>query len=475
MPIKELRLLPPLAIGRLGSADEPLAAFDLELSGEDPLDYRRIVPQQTFKVDAATGTIVDDSVPPSIRFKDGLGRIHPVAPFIELFAILDSEPDDLVPVTPDLLATEGLTLADLAWEVQVANNKIHRRTEITDDKILAQTQIVADHGRVALEGRCTNFLAGKTLPLGHVQLIQPTTNHPEIRLRFTPATGLVYGAHAQRMAEGGQLEPDPIVIGPTWDRIIYDDTKGTWRGFTEPTVPTLTNPGQIFAGAADATGAWRSWGYLDDECDGIVRIALRRKDGSELSAVSHICAGPPTFAPDTLPIRVISDELEQIFDGPVAEEQVSIDEAEEIVRRSLETIRLLNTAVMNGNPVYGRRRVASTMVAQDTNDFGRYFEPIAAPSLADNLALQLLHRRVFSALSSGTASWFGEALRKPEEIGDLSSNARRKMPAMMRGADARALTLTRRQIDIVTRAAAAAMFADPTDTGTRAATEEGRK
>lgn len=478
MPIQELRLLPPLAIGRLGSADEPLAAFDLELSADDPLDYRRIVPRQTFKVDTATGALVDAGVPESIRFKDDGGRIHPVAPFIELFAVLDSEPDDLVPVTGELLAAEGLTLADLVWDVRVANNKIHRRTEVEADKILATVRIVADHSCVELVGGCDNFLSGKTLPLGHVQLIRPTTDYPEIRLRFTPAKGLVYGSNTHRMTEGGQQEPDPIVVGLNWDRIIYDDSKGkgTWRGFTEPSVPTLTNPGRIFAGAGDADGNWRSWGYLDDECDGMVRVALRRNNGPALSAVSHICAGPPTFAPDTLPIRVISDELEQIIHGPsVVEEEIPIDEAQDIVRRSLETIRLLNTAVMNGNPVYGRRRVASTMVAQDANDFNRYFEPIAAPSLVDNIALQQLHRRVFSALSSGGAAWFGEALRRPEEIGDLSSNARRKMPAMMRGADARALTLTRRQIDIVTKAAAAAIFGDPIHAGTRAVSEDGKK
>ena len=38
-------------------------------------------------------------------------------------------------------------------------------------------------------------------------------------------------------------------------------------------------------------------------------------------------------------------------------------------------------------------------------------------------------------------------LRQPEEVGDLTDKGRRKMPAMMRGADARYLTLTRRQID----------------------------
>jgi hypothetical protein len=104
------------------------------------------------------------------------------------------------------------------------------------------------------------------------------------------------------------------------------------------------------------------------------------------------------------------------------------------------------------------------MVRQDTNDFERLYEPIMAASLVDNLAVIALHERVFNALSSGAAPWFTEVLRRPEEIGDLSNTARRKMPALMRNADGRALTLTHRQINTVIRAAAAAMFRQPGST-----------
>ena len=80
---------------------------------------------------------------------------------------------------------------------------------------------------------------------------------------------------------------------------------------------------------------------------------------------------------------------------------------------------------MNGNPVNGRPRVASTMVAQDANDFERMYAPIAATSL-DTLALRALHERVFGALLAGGAPWFADLLRRPEEIGDLSDQARRR-------------------------------------------------
>ena len=41
MTIKELRILPPLAIGRLGSAPEPLDNYELEVPEKDPLGFRR--------------------------------------------------------------------------------------------------------------------------------------------------------------------------------------------------------------------------------------------------------------------------------------------------------------------------------------------------------------------------------------------------------------------------------------------------
>jgi len=461
MSILELRILPPLAIGRLGAASTPLEAFELEISAERPLDFRRIVPQTSFIVDEASGEITRAYVPDTIVFKDPDRRIRPVAPFLEVFVRTSEAPDALVPLTLDLLQSEGLTLADLSWSVVVGNIKLFRRTTDINDKIEARIDGIRDHQRWALLGVCENFLAGRVLPLGYVQFIKPTITHPEIRLRFTPAAGKVYGSSRERHTSSSTVLPDPIIDND--NLILYDDKKGQWRGYKESVGPTLTNPAQIYAGYTD--GAYQvSWGYLDDECDGYARVTLSLVDGSTLTAQAHIGAGPPAFAPDTLPVRVVSDELEQILLGPTVDETpVPIEEAEELVRRALETVRLMNTAVMNGNSINGRWNIASTMVRQDTNDFERYYEPIAATSLVDNLALRALHERVFGGLAAGGAPWFAQALRRPEEIGDLSDATRRKMPALMRGADGRGLTLTRRQIDLVVKAAAQAMFQAPAE------------
>jgi len=464
MPILEMRILPPLAVARLGGAAEPLEAFDLAIDPDSPMNYRRIVPRESFEIDPLDGRIVRSYVPDNIQFKDADKQVRPVAPFLEVYVRTSTDPDQLQPLTTALLAEQGLTLANLHWEIELGNIKIYRRTNNRNDQIHANLFGLQDHARHALEGQCANFKAGKTLPLGHVQFIAPTDDFPEIRLRYTPAAGKVYGSRMQRLEPQANgvplLVPDPIIDSEAL--VLYDAARGDWLNYTESSGPTLTNPAGIYAGYANADGQQVSWGYLDDECDGQVRVVLTLADSTKLVAQATICAGPPAYAPDTLPVRVVSDEMEQLLHGPtVPEDEVSLEQATELVLRALETVRLMNTAIMNGNPVHGRLNVASTMVRQNSSDFERYYEPIAAASLVDNLALRALHERVFSALSAGGAPWFAQTLRLPEEIGDLSASALRKMPALMRGADGRSLTLTRRHIDMVVKAARNAMFREP--------------
>ncbi|MGO4876787.1 hypothetical protein ACEN2P_09315 [Pedobacter psychrotolerans] len=464
MKILALRILPPIAIGRLGSSAVPLSAYDLGLSPERPLDFRNIIPKQTFSVDPVSGKITG-KLPKQINFKDAPsveckdGKIHPVAPFLEVFALTDEDGDRLVPLTEALLIKAGYSLKDISWDVEVGNIKIFRRTGKEGDKIYAKVLGLNSHAVAPLLGESENFLPGKTLPLGSVQFISPTAEFPEVRFRFTPGAGKVYGSSRFRNESPNKLnQPDPIINSE--DLVIYDKEKGWW-GYCEKGVgePTYTNPAQIFAGYYLENNDRISWGYLDDECDGFVSVHLKGKD-DKLTARAHISAGPPAFAPDTLPVRVVSDELEQILLGPEVTGEVDIEEAEEIVRRALETIRLMNTSVMNGNSFEGIQNAASTMVRQNTNDFGRLYEPIMATSIVDNLALRALHERVFGGLSTGAAAWFADALRHPNEIGDLSSPMLRKMPALMRGADGRSLTLTHRQINLVIQAAAGAIFKD---------------
>jgi hypothetical protein len=457
MSILELRILPPLAIARLGSSPHPLENYELELS-ENGLDFRRIVPASTFYVDAATGEIADARIPDVIRFRDG-DHIRPVAPFLEVYA--RTSDGTFAPLTAGLLQAKGLATTDVRWTVEVGNIKAFRRTGDNGDKAIAKVSF-SDHLVHALDATASNFLPGKVLPLGTVRYIKPNTRFPQIRLRFTPAEGLIYGASDQRIEideNGDQVKrEDEIVAG----RVIYDGTNAQhkWLGWVDSGDAATTNPGAIYAGFDDKDGNHVSWGYLDDECDGLVTVELTTKENVTLSAFARMGAGPPNFAPDGLPVRTVHDELMQALLGPaVLPADVSQEDAEDIVRRASETVRLLNTAVMNGNTVAGRTAVASMMPAQDSNDTHRLFAPVMASGIVDNRSVLALHQAVLTALRAGTAPWFVDVLRRPEEIGDLSDAGRRKMPAMMRGADARYLTLTRRQIDMIAQVATAAPFA----------------
>lgn len=458
--LKEIRLLPPLAISRLGNSPEPINNYDLVVPEDQPLGYRQIVPAPTLVVDESSGRIVAREVRP-VTFKDEQGRIKPLAPFLELWGRTGDEDEW------EHLTASDLGGAELRWRVRVGNIKAFRRTGDPHDRIEADSGWFDDHTRRELRGVAVNFLAGKYIPLGHIQFIDPTDEFPHIRARFTPAHGYVYGSSPfTRNADGtyaqnslGYLQPDPNIRDT-----VYDANKGPWFGYTETLPPNevqppqLTIPPQIYAGqSGTAVNSWVSMGYLDDECDGTVEVSLTIGN-RELTTFARVGAGPPAFAPDSLPIRTVYDELEQALLGAeIGPNDYTIEElqqeTEEIIRRAFETIRLMSTTIMNGNAFRGKLDIGSTMVRQDANDTGRAFEPIMAPTIVDNLAVRTLHQNIFTSLKSGVPPWFVSVLRKFDEIGDLTDLGRRKMPGMMRNADGRHLCLTRRQREKIRLAA----------------------
>jgi len=481
-----LRILPPYAIARFGSSPTPLDPYELKLpesDGNDPMGYRQIVPKEPLEVDPNTGAIRKKRSPKSIRFIDrdrGEYHIRPVVPFLEVFAQIDEQ--TLVPLTTGLLDELGLGPEAVQWSVEVANLKVYRQTAANGDEGPEGDKVTArvtfnDHEVHPLEGHSPHFRDNKFIPFGSVRYIRPTKDFPEIRLRFTPAKGLVYGSHERRFrvkkdpktgkpikdpkTEKWVLEDDELddLFKGHEDRIVYDPTKGTWRGFQfkNENGNFMPNPNDIFEGlnSPDPNDVSRlSWGYLDDVCDGPVTVTLKTKKGRPPEARAWVSACMPVFAPDSLPVRTVADELEQLLFGPqIDDTEVSIEEAARLVWRALETVRFINTRVLNGNTIDGRENPESTQVRQDTNDFGRLFAPTFAASIVDNLAVRALHERVITDLRSGCAPWFAQVLRRPDDIGDLSDKERRTMPAMLRGADSRNLTLTRRQISVIVKAA----------------------
>ncbi|MFO0613385.1 MAG: hypothetical protein U0414_12390 [Polyangiaceae bacterium] len=474
MTIRELRVLPPFAIGRLGSAEDPLDNFTILSDAERPLGFRKIVPQPTLVVDEATGEISRVHTPERIEFKTAEGKIRPVAPFIEVWARVDDE-KEFVPLTTALLAAHGASARDLSFRVRVGNRKVERRTGHAGDRVEASVTF-ADHAPHALHGHSPHFLSPERfIDFGRVRFIKPNKKHPEIRLRFTPAKGLIYGPKltAKEIEEMRAADPSVTNLHVVPDELaVYDKKKGWWKFSIPPEVrnadPNVdkfyneTLPPALFA-IIPPGPVWLnnniavSRGYLDDACDGTVEVTLASKKGEEISAMGRVVVGPPALVPDSLFVRSLADDLDQVIFGPdvPADEPDAVTRAraEDIVRRAFETVRFLNVAVMNGNPVQGRDPLdIDTMPAEEAFDVYRLMRPVFAPHTADTLSIMGLHQKVYSTLRAGAAPWFPRLLRRPEEVGDFTDGGRRKMPALMAGADGNYLALTRRQIDTIVRA-----------------------
>jgi len=437
--IKEIRLLPSLAIARFGSSPEPMDNYDVVLPPHDPgngqngTGFRSLVPAPTLIV--VEGRITQESTPDRVRFRDAQGRVKPIAPFLEIWARFEDN-GNLEPLTLQHLADLNLTPSDIGWRVEVVNQKAFRRTGDANDRVTATVGDIRDHERKSLAGSAGNFKPGKSIPFGHVQYIQPTADFPEIRLRFTPASGRVFG---------------PRTDDPNLADDVYDANTGNWDNYRDdlPNIPIGTSPGGIYARGQDGF----SLGYFDDSCDGIIDVTLR-VNGVDRTAYAHVASGPPDFAPDSYHVRTVSDEFEQIVHGHQIPGNVTRDETTDIIRRALETVRLMNTEAMNGSPPF---ETASNM---SRHDFGRpenpdrALEPIFSPALVDEAQVRSFHEDALAALLDGEQPWFANILRRPENAGDLTNVGRRRMPAMMRGGDAEHLTLTRRQIAKIEAAAA---------------------
>jgi hypothetical protein len=455
LTIKQLRILPPFAIGRLGSASEPMDnySFDPDIDPDHPLGYRRINPQPTLIVNE-TGEIESESAPTTLEFKQA-GKIRPVAPFLEVFAVTDK--GELLPLTVDLLRKHGLTVKDISWQVRVSNRKVVRRTQNKSDLVHAETRWFSDHQSHRLHGRCKNFISKEAfVDFGSVRFIRPNDHFPEIRLRFTPAAGLIYGADQGHAAE----DRDPGYYQVPEDRRIYNHSKG-WYGFHDARNETV--PPSLFAIEPPAP-SWLydnraiSRGYLDDACDGFVEVHLELDEKHTLSATARICAAPPAMAPDSLFVRTLADDLEQVIHGPdVAPDEaaeVTRARAQDILRRAYETVRFMNVAVLNGNDYKGRPALSlDSMAQEEAAGTQRAIRPIMPSGTVDTLAIMTLHQQAYAALRGGTAPWFLRLLRRPDEVADFTDHGRRKMPALMCGADNNYLALTWRQIDTIRKAA----------------------
>jgi hypothetical protein len=446
--ILEIRLLPPFAIARVGSSPKPMDNYEVQPDTE-PTGYRTLVPAETLYV--KDKQIVKAKTPKKVRFRDKADKIRPVCPFFEVWARFEEE-GQLEPLTVNHLDDLRLTPQDVTWRVHVANWKAYRRTADENDKIEAIAEDFNDHTKQKLNGLCNNFKRRKSIPFGSVQYLQPNDKFPEIRLRFTPGPGKVYGPRKR----------DKNVVDD-----VYNAKKGTWARYVEKDSndPYKTTPGQIYAGE-DETAAYLSRGYLDDACDGIVEVSLT-VNGKKLSSFARIATSAPYFAPDSYHVRRLADDIEQLVLGPEVDsrnEQELKNAVVDIMRRARDTVRLMSTEVMNGNQGVGgfltNNRLNMAMITAYGDDdgtmdgnYGREFAPIFKEDKVDSGWIRTRHESVLGGLlrsaNADMVKRLLDKLRSYDQVGDLTDKGRRKMPAMMKGSDSLLLALTRRQFKTV--------------------------
>jgi Ferritin-like len=430
--IQEVRILPALAIARFGSSADPMDNYDLRGRAGDPAGFRELVPAETLVVDRGSGEIVASTVPARVSFRDATGAIRPVAPFFEVWARFQ-EDGPLEPLTRAHLSDP----ADVTWRVRVGNRKLSRRTGDPGDRIEADSEPFSDHAARALEGRAGNFRDGKSVPLGSVQYLRPTEAFPEVRLRFSPGPGNVYGHRAG----------DPNTVDA-----VYDPARGRWDNHNDgssmlpPGTPLPTRPIQIYArDQRPGPNQGRNLGYLDDSCDGILEVEVR-SGGRTFTSFARVTVGPPDFAPDSSHPRTVADEIEQMLLGPAVSGPVEAEAAIDVVRRALETMRLMNSEDLN--ITYGQGTFAPAQAeyvhARDRHaDVLRTLEGLNSPagSPERNAAVGALGL-VLSMLRSYDSGVF-----------DPSPAVAQQMPALMRGSDGLNLALTRRQRSLIEKAA----------------------
>ena len=302
-------------------------------------------------------------IPPVIQFRDGPGGpIRPTAPFIEVWGLFDDSPD-LRPLTCAILSELGGALSKISWQVSVANLKAARRTKDPACGFSAEIRVAGDdHTSKPLLAFGPNVAGAAPLvrpeapiAVGAVQVIRPIAGKglgvdlDVLRLRFTPASGEVYGPPNATWAPDPDAPSTSIAqyeIVPASNRIL--NQAASWCSFKPQTQLDQPEPADTFDGVLDlpdGTVGGQSWGVVDDTCDGIVRVVIEIGPDRYVAA-SRLSAGPPDFAPDRRPFASLADdladrELPELTAAQIVDPE-TVAEVADLLRRVFETVSLTN-------------------------------------------------------------------------------------------------------------------------------------
>jgi hypothetical protein len=495
--IEQIYFLPPMAVARLGGSDTPLDSFtwieDPSLNGAG-----LTVISPTVSLNVQSDGSVRAVLPDSIQFRDG-NKLRPVAPFLELWAKV-SDKADIVPLNLALLAENGAALENISYTITAANRKAARRSGDTACAYQAGIQVLGnDHGSQPMLASSLGpqplVSPDRPIPLGTFQVIRPTPNRTDLgvdlsvlRVRYTPARGLVYGPLSATSA----VEPDLNMPGrlheivPPENRILNSNT--AWNVYdADPTRFNNPEPSDTYDGADDSTRRNQSYGVVDDTCDVTIEASAVFNGRKRLAAQGRIFCGPPDFAPDRRPFVSLADELID-RDPPSTEgpEQLrdALDRLGDLFQRVYETASLANVdatrrTMLGGqprSPIKPETTLPGSMTKSDTPYFDKDDDLNSPPSTHEKLPYASVAHAVHAPLTDvedlalflrGNAELVRRLIRPPygafselevnpdpgappntnhrDPRNDRDNLHDMRMPPYMRDSDASPLSLTRRQ------------------------------
>ena len=498
--IVKLWLSPPLAVARLGSSPNPCENFEWGPSDTSPGGSGKTTLRMLDSLWMGDDGRIE-LVPKSdeLIFKeqdqDGNWQFRPVCPYFELFGTwqIDGE-EHSGAITTDVLNALGLSVSDISWRVRLGNLKAYQFTLSKGDRIECDVTINGtDTSKQQLRATSPHgpseqklIPVDKHIPVGKVQLSQPTAEFPEFRLRFYPPSGLVYGPKnlQARIADYEQTRIDAGLEPSEWesfdlaDRFILNP-KATWSTYEfgsqikQPFYParlrgyevtdTRKTPTQIHAYFPTFDNdIGLSLGLIDDVTDGIIECTI----GDQI-AFARIAVSPPDFAPDRRHIISIQEGLADRVGRDQIRQTANYDELEELVRDIFE--RALETSdAMNKDAI--RQRVAlhngSTSLPISTGNRNELALGTLWPDPTEQASIA--HRSDAMPISSAGSrkhkrytalEYLRDRLREdPELIEKWIRKPRdeyqlfdRRMPPLMRGSHGGPMNLTQRQYELLTK------------------------
>jgi hypothetical protein len=362
--IEELFFLPPMAVARLGGSSVPLVSYTwLEDPSLHGAGLTVISPSVSLEV-LADGA-VRPFLPAAIQFRDG-DKFRPVAPFLELWVRSNGTEQ---PVTLQWMSENKAALSDIQYTVTAANRKAARRSGDAACAFSAQVKVAGDdhasHAMLAFStGTNPLVFPEKPIPLGHFQVIRPTpaaamgVDLSALRVRFTPATGQVYGPPnlEKKRDPDNPVQRNSYELVPRENGILNENA--AWMHYNARGRRDNPQPSDTYDGSGDNTPVNRSFGVVDDTCDVLLEANIK-VGGKNFTAAARIFCGPPDYAPDRRPFCSLADELiDRDPPPPETEEdlQSAVVRIGDLFQRVFETASLANLDSMRNSMLPGNSR-----------------------------------------------------------------------------------------------------------------------